>query len=464
MARDAAIRRPSLRRRLLTILLLPMGILLAADAVVTYVVALHYSNRVHDADLADDVRTVAQMFRSGQASGELPPEARFLLEYDPDGHNYYSVRSSRHGLLSGNGEFAQPPPPPPDAWPQLFYSRLAGRKLRGAQLSLRSPRDPADVLTVTIAETMRDRQHRARQILMLAIPMQTALIVGVLSLLWFGVDRGLLVLQPLTRRLAAREHELEPISGVDVPVEILPLTRTIDGLFERLRTALAVQERFVADAAHQLRTPLAGLRLHVDRAIAATDPDTLRDALAHIDQLTQRTGRASTQLLALARAQSVWKESSQTGEVDLAAVVPQGVGLRVPEALRAGVDLGYRGPQEPCVVRGDAAALQELLDNLIDNVLRYAGAGTQGTVSVLPLPDGGVLLQMEDTGPGVPPEALERLGERFFRVPGQAVPGTGLGLAIVQQVAEQHGAQLAFGVAAGGGLRVGVQFPAPAKS
>lgn len=457
-------RRPSLRRRLLLLLLLPMLILLTIDAVVTYGVALNYSNRVHDADLADDVRTLAQMFRSGEVSGDLPAEARFLIEYDPDSHNYYSVRSRRRGLLSGNGTFPEPPAPAPGAAPELFYSRLSGRTLRAASLSLRAPNDPGDVLTVTIAETLHDRQRRAREILLLAVPLQTILILGALSLMWLGINRGLRILQPLTDRLAAREQELEPITGEDVPVEILPLTRTIDGLFERLRAMLSLQERFIADAAHQLRTPLAGLRLHVDRARAATDPATVRDALDHIDQLTERTARTSTQLLALTRAQNPRSECAAHVPVDLARQIPQVVGQRVPEAIRAGIDLGYQGPSGPVYVLGDAPALQELLDNLIDNTLRYAGRGARATVSLLPRPDGGVLLQVEDTGPGVPAGMLQRLGERFFRAPDAPSGGTGLGLAIVQQIAHQHGAQVTFAGAPEGGLRISVRFPPPAKS
>lgn len=455
---------PSLRRRLLLFLLVPMAALLLIDAVITYGVALSYSNRVHDNDLADDVRTLAQMFRSERVSGDLPQEARFLLEYDPDGHNYYSVSSSQRGLLSGNGTFPKPPPPPPDEKPQLYDSRLDGHSVRAASLSLRSPQNPAEILTVTIGETLRDRHQRARQILFLTIPLQTLLILSVLSLVWLGVSRGLRILQPLTRRLAAREHELGPISDTDVPVEILPLTRTIDALFARLRAVLSLQERFMADAAHQLRTPLAGLRLHVERALADPRPETVNDSLAQIHQLTKRTARTSTQLLALTRAQSPWREQADLLQIDLGKLIPDAVSLRVHEALRAGIDLGYHGPEEPALVRGDAASLQELLDNLIDNALRYAGEGARVTASVLPLPDHGVVLQVEDSGPGVAADMQHRLGERFFRVPGAREGGTGLGLAIVEQIASQHHAKVAFGKASAGGLRVSVQFPSPTKS
>lgn len=455
---------PSLRRRLLLFLLVPMLALLLVDAGVTYAVALSYSNRVHDSDLADDVRTLAQMFLSERISGDLSAQARFLLEYDPDGHNYYTVRSNRRGLLSSNDPFPQPAAPPVGGSPRLFDSSVNGKALRAAELSIRSPDDPAEILTVSIAETLHDRHERARQILLLTVPLQTILILSMLLLVWLGVTRGLRILQPLTRRLAAREHELGPISDTDVPVEILPLTRTIDGLFARLGTVLALQERFMADAAHQLRTPLAGLSLHAERALTGVSPETVKDALEHIHRLTQRTARTSTQLLALNRAQNPWHESQHNQPVDLARVVPELVATRIHEALQVEIDLGYSGPDERALVSGDVASLQELVDNLIDNALRYAGTGARVTVSVLPLPDHGVLLQVEDNGPGAPPEVLARLGERFYRAPGAREGGTGLGLAIVQQIAGKHHARVAFGAASGGGLRVTVQFPPLAKS
>jgi len=292
------------------------------------------------------------------------------------------------------------------------------------------------------------------------VPLQTLLILSVLSLVWFGVRHGLRVLQPLTARLAAREAELTPIGEADVPLEIRPLTRTIDALFARLRNAMAAQERFLADAAHQLRTPLAGLRLHVDRALAESDPAAQHDALEHIRQLTLRATRTATQLLAMTRAQSPLTAPSVHAPVELTRLAPDAVGLRVHEALRAGIDLGYQGPRAPLHVRGDAAALEELLDNLIDNCLRYAGRGSTVTVSVAPRPDGGVTLRVEDNGPGVPDALLPRLGERFFRAPGNHGDGTGLGLAIVQRIAELHGASVDYRRAPQQGLSVEVHFPA----
>lgn len=451
-------RHPNLRRRLLLTLLGPMLLLLVIDAIVTYSVALNYADRVHDADIGDDLLTLAQKFRSGEVPGDLPREVRLLIEYDNDGHSYYAIHSTRRGLLGGLSGLVRSDVIP-DLPPELRDVELGGRTLRVATLGLNSPNDPDDIISISIAETLRGRQSRAWQILMLIIPLQTGLIIAAVSLVWLGVTRGLRILEPLTQRLARRDEQLEPITAIDVPVEILPLTQTIDGLFARLRSVLALQERFVADAAHQLHTPLTGLRLHVDRALASSNPQVVRDALHYIDQLTERCTRTSTQLLALARAQGQQEEHLFTEVVDLADLVPEIVERRIPEALRAHIDLGYQGPEEQALVHADPGALQEMLDNLIDNVLRYAGRDANATVSVMLPSNTSVLLQVEDDGPGVPVEMLDRLDERFFRVPDTPVPGTGLGLAIVQEIARRHGASCKLTTSAGGGLQVNVLFP-----
>jgi two-component system sensor histidine kinase TctE len=168
------------------------------------------------------------------------------------------------------------------------------------------------------------------------------------------------------------------------------------------------------------------------------------------------------QLLALTRASNPSSGSRDLAPVDLAVLVPDIVGGRVQEALQADIDLGYRGSRGSAVVLGSAASLRELLDNLIDNALRYAGPRARVTVAVHHMTGKGVVLQIEDNGPGVAPELWPRLGERFFRAPGAREGGSGLGLAIVSQIASQHHALVTYAVASGGGLRVSVSFPTPA--
>lgn len=451
--------RPSLRRRLLVFLLIPMAALLLLDALLSYSVALGYANRVHDRDLGQNARALAKLIGSDQFGDKVTRQARFLLEYDPDGRNYFSVRSLRYGLLAGDERLSGASGSPGSDAAVLSDLRLDQRDLRAATVTVPSQYDPTDSLMVTVAETLHERHEQAREILLLATLTQTALIACLLLLVWFGVTRGLRVLDPLTARLAARTDELTPLDGDDVPQEIQPLTRTIDALFARLRSMLALHDRFIADAAHQLRTPLTGLSLHVERALADPHPDTVADALAHIQRLGQRAARTSSQLLALTRAQAVPQDSEGRHLLELDRLVPEAVTMRVHEAIRAGVDLGYEAGGTSLCVCGDAASLQDLLDNLIDNAMRYAGRGSIVTVRLQRREDDGVTLIVEDNGPGVTAEQLPRLSERFFRAAANGEEGSGLGLAIVQRIAERHHAEVVFENHPDHGLVVQVRFP-----
>lgn len=453
--------RPSLRRRLLGFLLIPMAALLLLDALLTYNVALGYANRVHDRDLSDDALTLARMLGNKELGSALSPQARFLLEYDPDGRDYFAASSGKRGLLAGNQRLLAPGlAPPRGKGPVLHDVQLGKHALRAATVTVAAPEDATDTLTITVAETLRARHSQAREILLLATLMQALLLLCVLLLVWFGVSRGLRVLDPLAARLAARTHELTPIGGPDVPMEIVPLTRTIDALFDRLRGMLALHDRFIADAAHQLRTPLAGLSLHVDRALADPRPETVTDALTHIHHLSQRAARTTSQLLALTRAQVPAATSDAQGLLDLAQLVPEAVSLRVHEALNAGVDLGYQlHAKQPLWIQGDTSRVLDLLDNLIDNCLHYAGRGSTVTVSLRTETNRATTLSVEDNGPGVPPELLPRLSERFFRAAGSNEEGSGLGLAIVQSIAEHHHAEVMYRLVEAHGLCVEVRFP-----
>jgi two-component system sensor histidine kinase TctE len=452
--------RQSLRARLLTTLLVPLTALLLLNSLITYIGALIYANHVHDVNLVDDTLTLVQMMASKSPDGRVSPQAEFLLEYEPEGRNYFSVFSASHGLIAGNPSLKPPSGLFIDGKaPQLYNVQIERHALRAASIQMSNPREPGDQLEVTVAETLRDRRLEARQILLLSIPAQALLIIASFLLVWLGVSTGLRQLEPLTNQLANREHDLAPIGDAEVPVEILPLTRTIDGLFARLRGMLALHERFIADAAHQLRTPLAGLSVHAERAQASADPATIKDALDHIQRLIRRANRTSSQLLALTRAQTAEHEAGDTERLDLALVIPELVGQRVHEALAADIDLGYDGPAGPLWIEGDRHRLQEMLDNLIDNGLRYAGRGSLMTVS-LERESNAICLAVEDNGPGVPPAWIERLGERFFRVPGSEEQGSGLGLAIVQRIAEWHNARVRYRSGnRGRGLRVEVAFP-----
>ncbi len=452
---------PSLRRRLLLILALPMALAWLGSGALIYVFALHYANVSYDRSLLEGARALEKMIRSEAGLQALSPQARILMEYDPADPGYYSVSSLHHGVLTSNIDL---PPlehlPEVGAAPQLDSIVHDGHSMRAATLALASD-EAGDTIIISVAETLRQRRALAREILIGTLPIVLLLIAMVLVLVWFGVSRGLRLLDPLTEQIAARRaRDLSPLDQSAVPVEIRPLTQTIDALFARLRDLLDVQERFIADAAHQLRTPLAGLRLQAERALADPRPDSVRDALIHVERLSAGAGRAAGQLLTLARAQTSIEDATQATAVDLARIAREYIGERVPTAIAMHVDLGYEGPTHGADVSGDAVMLREALVNLVDNALNYAGENGTVTISIVPEVR-TIALSVEDSGPGVSEEWWPRLGERFFRPPGSRREGSGLGLAIVRRIADRHGASVIYDRGRDGlGLRVTLRFSA----
>ena len=452
--------RPSVRRRLLAFLLIPTLLLMILDTGFVYYVALRYSNHVHDRDLGESTRGLAKAFSATWSNGQLPPDAQQLIEDSQRGRSFYAVHSERGGYVSGNETLARASSKTGGTQPVLFDAIVNGAHVRAAAMTIATAQDATDRLTVTVAEPLHDRQQQAREILLLTIPVETLLVAVLMVLVWLGVRFGLRILDAPVRRLAMRERNLAPISGPDIPVEILPLTRTIDSLFERVATLIELQERFVADAAHQLRTPLAGLSLHAAQALASSSEQDRRDALQHIQALVTRMSRSANQLLALARAQAPSHAAAQLVPIDLAMWLPEAVSRRIPETLQAGIDLGYEAVCDSALVAGEAHLLQEMIDNLIDNALAQVARGGTVTIGLRGSEQGRVEVTIDDDGPGVATNLIPRLGERFFRAPGAADGGSGLGLAIVARIAELHQASVHFDRSALGGLRVAIQFPA----
>jgi two-component system sensor histidine kinase TctE len=452
---------PSLRRRLLTILAAPMALAWLGSGVLIYVLALHYANINYDRSLLETTHALERMIRSEAGHQALSPQVRILMEYDSSDPSYYSVRSLRHGSLAANVDLPLPEPVPGVGAPARLDSIAhGGRKLRMASLAVADD-ESGDEIIISVAETLRERHALAREILVGTLPIVLILIALVLVLVWFGVSRGLRLLDPLADQIAHRRaRDLSALDQSMVPVEIRPLTQTIDALFARLRDLLDLQERFIADAAHQLRTPLAGLRLQAERALADPRPDSVREALIHVERLSAGAGRAAGQLLALARAQTSGDDDTRSDEVDMARIARDYVSERVPDALALRIDLGYEGPTQGAIVVGDAVMLREALVNLVDNALNYAGE--HGTVTVSVMQElRTVSLAVEDSGPGVDEEWWPRLGERFFRPPGSRREGSGLGLAIVRRIADRHGAAVVFDRCRDcPGLRVTLRFSA----
>ncbi|WP_438395551.1 ATP-binding protein [Caballeronia sp. DA-9] len=279
--------------------------------------------------------------------------------------------------------------------------------------------------------------------------------------IWIIVGRGLMPLQRVTRALDTRHPEaLEHLPDNRLPQEVVPVVRALNALLDRLATALDTQKAFVADAAHELRTPLAAVQIQSQLVARAKDDASRKEALDDLQAGITRATRLAEQLLALARSEPDGKNA--TALVDLHALLDECVGASVLVAQQRGVDLGIEA-SEAATVMGDQNALRVMFNNLIDNATKYTPDG--GRVDVcLRVAEGDPVVEISDNGPGIPAEERERVFDRFYRVGASAdrartdVAGSGLGLAIVRRIAEQHGAKVALAESKSGGLLVSIRF------
>jgi len=272
----------------------------------------------------------------------------------------------------------------------------------------------------------------------------------------FAVRHGLAPLDLLAAGLTTRSAQsLAPIQETGVPEEARGLVHALNGLLVRLGQALEGQRAFIADAAHELRTPLAALKLQMQLVGRAQDADERRAAQAELEAGLARAAHLVDQLLMLARQEpSAPVPATQCALADIACAI---VAARAPLALQAGIDLGVKRAA-PLILKGDPAALAVMLGNLVDNALRYTPSG--GSIDVETYEeDSAFVLEVADSGPGIALDERERVFDRFYRVPGSPGIGSGLGLAIVKRIAQSHSATVLLDERAGGGLRVRVRFP-----
>jgi len=309
---------------------------------------------------------------------------------------------------------------------------------------------------IQVAQPLQIRQKLAADAALRSVS-PLFLIAPVLALLlWWLAARALAPLQRLTDGVKARdEQSLQPLPMAGLPDEVAPLVAALNGLLQRLGDSLGAQRAFVADAAHELRSPLTALKLQMQLLLRAPDDAARGDAARALTQGIDRAARLVEQLLTLARAEP-GATTVVHASVDLSELVRAAVAETVPFATARGTTLELMAAA-PVTLQGDAAALTALARNLADNAVRYAPTGSRVEVRVFD--DAGVpTLQVDDAGPGIAPADRERVFDRFYRHAAGDEPGTGLGLAIVRSVAERHGAEVVLGNSSLGGLRVLVRF------
>jgi two-component system sensor histidine kinase TctE len=391
---------------------------------------------------------------------ELPQVALQILEFDSSDKIYVRLSTADGRFISGSREI--PDPPVPSRGELTHYdASVRGEPVRVALLRERLPEGNIEV-AVQAAETRNERDEFANDILLAVLIPQLLIIAAAGALVWLGVRRGLRPLQLIADAVGGRSYrDLSPLPEQFAPEEARPLTRAINGLLAHLGDTFDSQRRFIADAAHQLRTPLAGLAAWVDRALRAPDMETVKPALRQLEISSHRATRLVNQLLALARTEPSAKPQQDFAIIDLALLARRVCRDWVPQALVQNVDLGYSGPDSGVLVRGHDLLVDEMLSNLVDNAISYGGAGGKVTVRLTAGP--APVLSVEDEGPGIPEAEREHVLERFYRIAGTPGSGCGLGLAIGQEIARAHGATLEITQPeTGRGTLVIIRFPASA--
>lgn len=462
MSLEAEGRRPSLRRALLLWLLLPLVALIPLTAALIYGLALSPALDALDRALTDTGVALAEIVESkdGRISLPLSEQTARALRADLVDETQFAVGDPSGRLLGGHATLLRMAPPLQDGEWRFFEAALDGKPVRVAAHGRQCGTAPGQVCAIVVAETLGKRAAAERAALLAALLGAAALALPLVALALLAVGRAL---RPLQRAAAEVEsltpQRLESVNASGVPREVAGFVHALNRLLARLREAAAAQRAFVADAAHQLRTPLAVMRVEAAEALAAAHPPALHPALERLHAAAERGTRLAQQLLALARAEGQAIDPGQRLErLDLARLAAASADRWLRPSLAAQQDLGFE--LAPAWIDGHAVLLEELLGNLIHNAIEHAGPGARITVRS-GTDEGGAWLVVEDDGRGLPVEELTLVWQRFHRGRGAQGLGSGLGLTIVADIARQHAARATIEQgAAGRGLRVQVRFPA----
>ncbi|MDK2125367.1 sensor histidine kinase [Parachitinimonas caeni] len=458
-------RQLSLKRQLLLWLLAPQLLLWLAAAFVTFGVALRYTNLAIDQSLAQSSRALARQVKplDDGLLIDFPTAARDILEEDPEDKLYYMVSTPPGRFILGNRDLpAFPPQDKIELRQPYFYDGVLNQQpVRIAALYLMIGTDAKpQLMLVQVAKSNSARTELAKQILFATVIPLSALMLATSLIVWAGISRGLSPLRLLRRQVENRTaRDLTPLEIENAPTEVRALASAINTLLGEVNRNVAAQRRFIADAAHQLRTPLAGLKSQTELALRELDNPNfdaraLHARLENVETSTRRSIHLVNQLLALARAEP--DAPINRAPLDLSRLARDITAEAVPRALAAGLDLGLADDYPPLLVSGNEALLRELVANLIDNAIQYTPSGGHVTVRLIDQAD-TLTLQVEDNGPGIADVDKERVFERFYRVQTSG-KGCGLGLAIVKEIARRHGASLTLSDAQPHGLIISLHF------
>ncbi|MBI4756350.1 MAG: sensor histidine kinase N-terminal domain-containing protein [Betaproteobacteria bacterium] len=429
-------------------MLAPLLFVWPISIAITYHIASSISDVPYDRALAENVRAISRLVRVGEDKVGIraPNPARALLHPDEKDTVYYQVLGKRGELVAGDRDIPWVEPPA-DVHPDVVHFRDAdiyGEDVRVAWLYLADRARPGERLAVVqVAETRKKRTDLSNDIVAGVILPQFAIIPLAVILVYMGLGRGIAPLNRLAERIQRRlPGDLSPVSTRRLPEEMVPVIDAFNDMMARLEENLHGQQRFIANAAHQMRTPLTGLKMQADLAIDETDPEHLRDAVRRIALGADRAAHLINQLLSLARAEASYEKVHGFETLDLDALLREVAGDMAQRALARRIDFGFEPAPGPVLIDGSPVLLRELIKNLVDNAIKYTPPGGKVTTRVCAGHE--AVLEVEDSGIGIAEADRELVFERFYRVLGSGAEGSGLGLAIVREIAELHRARVAL--------------------
>lgn len=443
----------SLFGEILDWMLTPLLLLWPLSLVLTWWVAQGIASKPFDRNLIYNLESLSQSihFPADAADIWINEAVRDRLRSDDSDVLYFQVMAPSGQILQGDTDLPAPggDVPPLPGTVQMRDDTMRNSDVRVAYMWLASPNNESRYALIQVAETTNKRSTLATEIIKGVMVPQFVILPLAVLLVWMALVRGIRPLNHLEQRIRAREsNDLSALDDSYVPQEVVPLVSSINNLLKRLKTSLTTQRRFLADAAHQLKTPLAGLRMQADLAQRGGSQAELQTALANISASSVRATHMVNQLLALARAETTGR-SLPLMRIDLAALAVEVVQDSITRALDKSIDLGFEGQAEmpkAFWLHGNDTLLREMVRNLVDNAIHYTPDGGMVTVRVLLDKFSGVqVLQVEDNGPGIPPSERALVLQPFYRALGTNVQGSGLGLAIVHEVAQQFNAVLEMG-------------------
>ena len=454
----------SLFGEILDWMLAPLLFLWPISIVATHYVANSIANQPYDQALAENARAVARLIqvRDSGAQVDFPAPARMLLHADEEDTVYLQVRNPQGEIVAGDPDLPQLASDPVVLTDQVYFrdDEIAGDDVRVAYMLFRPGRQPdAGLFMVQVAETRNKRGMLAGRVVAGVLLPQFAIIPVAVILVYLGLGRGIAPINRLQRLIKRRRpSDLSPIGTADLPEEVRPVIVAFNDMMLRLEQNLHAQQRFIGDAAHQMRTPLTGLKMQTELALNESDPVQVRESLKRIAQGTDRAVRLINQLLALARAEASFEKLHAVELVDLRTLLRDLAQDFVPRALAKNVDFGLELTEWPLLIEGNPLMLREMFSNLLDNAIKYTPAG--GKVTTRTRATDFAICEVEDSGPGIPESERDLVFERFYRILGSSADGSGLGLPIVREIADLHRANVILRDSPGGtGTLAVVTFP-----